>query len=120
VGYESGDGPATSALIPFAIDAANLRLVLTPQLSLDFTNGAPVQMQTDPKDCGCTWEWVPAGNQPGQPRDHGVRDRCNERSLDADRQCRWRVIAGPLDAIDPQGRFFYDGWGERKDFWTAA
>jgi hypothetical protein len=32
----------TSALVPFAIDAANLRLILTPQLSLDFGNGAPV------------------------------------------------------------------------------
>src|SRR5258708_33844144 len=49
VGYASGDSSTTSAVVPFSIDAANLKLVLTPQLSLDFTNAAPIQMLSDPK-----------------------------------------------------------------------
>jgi 6-phosphogluconolactonase (cycloisomerase 2 family) len=49
VGYSGGDTSTTSAITPFSIDAANLRLVLTPQLSLDIASGAPIQMVTDPK-----------------------------------------------------------------------
>jgi hypothetical protein len=48
VGYSGGDTSTTSAITPFSIDAANLRLVLTPQLSLDIASGAPIQMVTDP------------------------------------------------------------------------
>lgn len=62
MGYANGDSKTTSALVPFAIDGANLRLALTPQLSLDFGNGAPVQMQSDAKGLHL-YGWAPAATR---------------------------------------------------------
>ena len=50
-----GDSSTTSALIPFAIDTVNPAIVLTPQLSLDLGNGAPVQILADPKGLRLLW-----------------------------------------------------------------
>jgi len=117
VGYANGDSTTTSALVPFAIEAANLRLVLTPQLSLDFGNGAPVQMQADPKGLHLYVGLGPGGSQGNSSSgtivfsidaSSGILTPTGNAGGGSD----W----GRSIAVDPQGRFFFDGWGQSEGF----
>jgi len=117
VGYANGDSSTTSALIPFSIDAANLKIVLTPQLSLDFGNGAPVQMLADPKGLRLYVGMGPGGNQAA------IAAGTTVYSIDSSNGVLTAVgsAGGGTDwgraiAIDPQGRFFFDGWGQSQGF----
>jgi 6-phosphogluconolactonase (cycloisomerase 2 family) len=109
VGYANGDSTTTSALIPVAIDAANLEIVLTPQLSLDFGNGAPVQFLSDPKGLRLYVGLGPGGNQPAVAAgtmvysidgSNGVLTAVGNAGGGSD----W----GRAIAIDPRGRFFFE------------
>lgn len=117
VGYANGDSATTSALVPFAIDAANQRLTLTAQQSLDFGNGAPVQMQTDAKGLHLYVGLGPGGNQTNSSAGtlvfsidafSGVLTQTGTAGGGSD--------FGRSIALDPQGRFFFDGWGQTQGF----
>ena len=117
VGYANGDSSTTAALVPFAIDAANLRLVLTPQQSLDLGNGAPVQMMADPKGFHLYVGLGPGGSQ-------GVTSAGTlVYAIDATTGVLTQTgnaggggEFGRTIAMDPQGRFFFDGWGQSDGF----
>ena len=117
VGYANGDSSTTSAIIPFAIDAANLRLALTPQLSLDFGNGAPIQMLADAKGLRLYVGLGPGGSQ--------FTSSAGTMVLSIDAASGVLTSAGNAGggsdvgraiAIDPRGRFFFDGWGQTEGF----
>ncbi|HSC45180.1 MAG TPA: choice-of-anchor D domain-containing protein [Candidatus Acidoferrum sp.] len=117
VGYANGDSTTTSALVPFAIDAAKLRLTLTPQLSLDFGNGAPVQMQADAKGLHLYVGLGPGGSQGNTSAGTmvfaidaatGILTQTGNAGGGSDR--------GRSIAVDPQGRFFFDAWGQSEGF----
>jgi len=117
VGYANGDSTTTSALIPFAIDAANLQIVLTPQLSLDFANGEPIQMLADPKGLRLYVGFGPDANQPGSAAGTTVF------SIDPSNGVLTSIGSagggtglGRAIAIDPQDRFFFDAWGQTEGF----
>lgn len=117
VGYANGDSSTTSALVPFQIDAANQSLNLTPQQSLDFGNGAPVQMQADAKGLRLYVGLGPGGNQTNSSAGTLVF------SIDASTGALTPtgMAGGGSDwgrsiALDPQGRFFFDGWGQEQGF----
>ena len=117
VGYANGDSTTTSALIPFAIDAVNLALVLTPQLSLDFGNGAPVQMVADPKGLRLYVGLGPGGSQPATAAGTTVYSIDGSNGvLTAVGNAGGGSDLGRAIAIDPQGRFFFDGWGQSQGF----
>jgi hypothetical protein len=117
VGYAKGDSTTTSALVPFAIDATNLRLVLTPQLSLDIASGAPIQMVTDPKGLRLYVGIGPAPYQstPGAGTTvysidptSGVLTQTGNAGGGSE--------LGRAIAMDAQGRFFFDAWGQTEGF----
>src|SRR5947207_8437971 len=117
VGYSNGNSNTTSALAPFAIDGVNQRLVLTPQLRLDFANGAPMQMLSDPKGLRLYVGIGPAPNQstPGAGTLVYAIDASNgvlTQNGNAGGGSEW----GRAIAIDAQGRFFFDAWGQTEGF----
>jgi hypothetical protein len=119
VGYADGDSSTTAALVPFAIDAANLRLILTSQLSLDLGNGAPVQLQSDPKGPHLYVGLGPGGNQTkfigGRA---GVLNRCFERW----RRPEWREAERTWTAPSPsiqRGNSSLTGGVNRKGLWMV-
>jgi 6-phosphogluconolactonase (cycloisomerase 2 family) len=113
VGYRSGNFPGESAIIVYQIDAATLRLVppSTASGSTDILS-APVGMVTDPKGrylyvgLGETTSVYPIDPSTGQLIGSGTAGKTNpgERTI----------------AIDPQGRFFFDGWGSEDGFIESA
>ena len=113
VGHANGDSSTTSAVVPFAIDAASLRLGLTPQLSLDFGNGAPIQMLADPKGLRLYVGFGPGGNQIASSAGAMVFsiDPANG-VLASTGNAGGGSAVGRAIAIDPQGRFFFDSWGQ--------
>lgn len=117
VGYANSNSNSTSALMPFTIDTANLRLNLTAQQSLDFGNGAPVQMQADSKGLHLYVGLGPGGNQTN------VSSGTIVFSIDSSIGVLTKtgMAGGGSDwgrsiAVDPQGRFFFDGWGQSQGF----
>jgi len=121
VGYANGDSTTTSAVVPLAIDAANLKLVLTAQLSMDLGNGAPVQMLTDPKGLRLYVGLGPSGNQSSSSSGtlvYSIDGTSGVLTLsgNAGGGTDW----GRAIAIDPQGKFFYDGWGQVEGFLDAG
>jgi hypothetical protein len=117
VGYANGDSTTTSALIPFAIDAVNLAIVLTPQLSRDFGNGAPVQVLADPSGWRLYVGRGPAGSQSASSAGTTVYSIDSSNGvLTAAGNAGGGSDLGRAIAIDPQGRFFFDGWGQSQGF----
>lgn len=113
VGYASGDSTTTSALAPFAIDAANLRIVLTPQLSLDFGNGAPIQLLTDPKGLRLYIALGPDGGQfSGAAGTLVYAIDATTGVLTATGSAGGGSDWGRAIAMDALGRFFFDAWGQ--------
>jgi 6-phosphogluconolactonase (cycloisomerase 2 family) len=116
VGYASGNVLPSAAVTPFAIDAANLQLTLTPALSFDIT-GTPVQMLSDPKGLHLYVGLGPNAQSGQQLAGTSVY------SIDAPTGALFLNGAagggsdtGRCIAIDPQGRFFFDGWGANEGF----
>ena len=117
VGYANGDSTTTSAVIPFSIDAANLQLVLTPQLSLDFGNGAPIQMLADAKGLRLYVGLGPGGNQTGASVGTMVYSiDATNGVLTSTGNAGGGTAVGRAIAIDAQGRFFFDAWGQSSGF----
>ena len=117
VGYSNGDSTTMSALVPFAIDAANLQLVLTPQLSLDFASGAPIQMVTDPKGLRLYVGIGPAPYQstPGAGTAVYSIDAASGVLTQTGNSGGGSEL-GRAIAMDAQGRFFFDAWGQTEGF----
>ena len=112
VGYRFGNIVNHGALNEYLIDAANRQLVpLSGQPTLDI-DSAPIGMVSDPRGA---FLYVGLGLNPST----GVQDAgTNVYSIDPVigsllfRGTAGNAIsAGRSIAIDPQGRFFFDGWG---------
>jgi 6-phosphogluconolactonase (cycloisomerase 2 family) len=115
VGYRNGNFPGASAIIVYRIDATTPALVApsssNPAGSTDIPS-APVGIVTDPKGrflyvgLGGTTSVYPIDPSTGQLIGPGTTGKTNpgERTI----------------AIDPQGRFFFDGWGSEEGFIESA
>ncbi len=112
VGYRFGNFVNLGAINEYLIDAANRQLVpLSGQPTTDIAS-APIGMVTDPKGLHL---YVGLGLNPST----GVQDAgTNVYSIDPVTgvlglvgNAGNAISAGRSIAIDPQGRFFFDGWG---------
>jgi len=112
VGYRFGNIANHGALNEYLIDAANRQLVpLFAQPTLDI-DSAPIGMVTDPRGA---FLYVGLGLNPST----GMQDAgTNVYSIDPltgllllQGTAGNAISAGRSIAIDPQGRFFFDGWG---------
>src|SRR6267143_191900 len=112
VGYRFGNLVNQGAINEYLIDPANRQLIpLSGQLTTDIAS-APIGMVTDPKGLHL---YVGLGLNPST----GVQDAgTNVYSIDPVTgvlglvgNAGNAISAGRSIAIDPQGRFFFDGWG---------
>jgi 6-phosphogluconolactonase (cycloisomerase 2 family) len=111
VGYTSGNVQNFSAITPFVIDAANLRLTLTDQLSFD-VNFNPVQMFSDPRGL---FLYVANGANPFTQAQNGDATVYAITAIDGSLSLNGIAGSGSnarTIASDPQGRFFYEGTGQ--------
>ena len=118
VGYTGGNVQNFCAITPFAIDAANLRLTLTDQLSFD-VNFNPVQMFSDPRGL---FLYVADGMNPFTQAQNGDATVYSITATDGSLSKNGTAGGGSnarAIASDPQGRFFYEGTGqlEGEIFW---
>lgn len=116
VGYAVGNIFPNAAVTPLAIDAANLQLTLTPALSMDIS-GAPVQMLSDPKGLRLYVGFGPntqSGQQLAGTTVYSID--ASTGALNPNGTAGGGSDSGRCIAIDPQGRFFFDGWGSRQGF----
>lgn len=112
VGYSFGNFTNFSAINAYAIDSANLQLIpLTAQPTTDIAS-SPIGMLTDSKGLHL---YVGLGVNPWT----GMQDAgTNVYSIDPvtgalglQGTAGNAIVDGRSIAIDPQGRFFFDGWG---------
>jgi 6-phosphogluconolactonase (cycloisomerase 2 family) len=118
VGYTGGNVQNFCAITPFAIDAENLRLTLTDQLSLD-VNFNPVQMFSDPRGL---FLYVANGMNPFTQAQNGDATVYSLSATDGSLSKNGTAGGGSnarAIASDPQGRFFYEGTGQFEGmiFW---
>ncbi len=116
VGYASGNTAPNAAVTPLAIDSANLQLTLTPALSYDIT-ASPIQMLADPKGLHLYVGLGPnlqSGQQAGGATVYSIDSTTG--ALFANGTAGGGSTNGRCIAIDPQGRFFFDGWGVQQGF----
>jgi 6-phosphogluconolactonase (cycloisomerase 2 family) len=118
VGYTGGNVQNFCAITPFVIDAANLQLTLTGQLSFD-VNFNPVQMFSDPRGL---FLYVANGMNPFTQAQNGDTTvyaiTATDGSLSANGSAGGGSNARTI-ASDPQGRFFFEGTGQFEGaiFW---
>jgi len=120
VGYTSGNFSNSSAITPFAIDAANLQLTLTDQLSFD-VNFNPLQMFSDPRGL---FLYILQGANPFTSVPNGGANVYSITATDGSLALNGSAGGGSEGrsmAGDPQGRFFYEGTGQFQGFlfWGA-
>lgn len=118
VGYTGGNVQNFCAITPFAIDAANLRLTLTDQLSFD-VNFNPVQMFSDPRGL---FLYVANGSNPFTQAQNGDTTVYSITATDGSLSINGTAGGGSnarAIASDPQGRFFFEGGGQLEGsiFW---
>ena len=118
VGYTTGNFSNFSAITPFNIDAANLALTLTDQLSFDVSFN-PTQMFSDPRGL---FLYVLSGPNPFNGVLNGAATVYSIVSSDGSLALNGSAGGGTKDramAIDPQGRFFFNGGGQLSGslFW---
>jgi len=116
VGYAVGNIFPNAAVTPLAIDTANLQLTLTPGLSYDIS-GTPVQMLSDPKGLHLYVALGPntqSGQQLAGTTVYSIDP--GSGALFQDGTAGGGTTTGRCIAIDPQGRFFFDGWGVQHGF----
>ncbi len=112
VGYRFGNFVNQGAVNEYLIDATNLQLVPLPAQPTTDIASAPIGIVTDPKGLHL---YVGLGQNPST----GVQDAgTNVYSIDPVTGALAYIgtagnamSAGRTIAIDPQGRFFFDGWG---------
>lgn len=115
VGYSSGNIAGFSAITPFVIDAANLRLTLTGQLSFDVGYN-PLQMFSDPRGL---FLYVLQGMNPFNGVANGATAVFSITATDGSLALNGSAGSGSEGrciASDPQGRFFYEGTGQFQGF----
>src|SRR5205814_7724147 len=120
VGYTGGNFSNSSAITPFAIDAANLQLTLTDQLSCDVTFN-PLQMFSDPRGL---FLYILQGLNPFTGVSNGGANVYSITATDGSLALSGSAGGGSQGrsmASDPQGRFFYEGTGQFQGFvfWGA-
>jgi len=111
VGYTGGNTQNFCAITPFVIDAANLQLTLTDQLSFD-VNFNPVQMFSDPRGL---FLYVANGLNPFTQAQNGDTTVYAITATDGSLSSNGTAGGGSnarTIASDPQGRFFYEGTGQ--------
>lgn len=116
VGYAIGNVAPNAAVTPLAIDTANLQLALTAGLSYDIT-GTPVQMLSDPKGLRLYVGLGPnpqSGQQLAGTSVYSIDPGSGALFLNG--AAGGGTTTGRCIAIDPQGRFFFDGWGASHGF----
>lgn len=116
VGYAIGNIAPNAAVTPLAIDSANLQLTLTAGLSYDIS-GAPVQMLSDPKGLRLYVGLGPnpqSGQQLAGTTVYSID--AGSGALFLNGTAGGGATTGRCIAIDPQGRFFFDGWGASQGF----
>ncbi len=121
VGYTSGNVSSFSAITPFVIDAANLRLALTDQLSFDVGYN-PLQMFSDPRGL---FLYVLNGANPFNGSLNGGASVYSIISTDGSLALNGTAGGGSEShcmAADPLGRFFYEGTGQFQGsiFWGTV
>jgi 6-phosphogluconolactonase (cycloisomerase 2 family) len=112
VGYSLGNFVGQGALNEYLIDAANLQLVPLPAQPTTDIASAPIGMIIDPRGLHL---YVGLGRNPTT----GIQDAgTNVYSIDPitgalsfTGTAGNALSAGRSIAMDPQGRFFFDGWG---------
>jgi 6-phosphogluconolactonase (cycloisomerase 2 family) len=112
VGYANGNVAPNSAITPFAIDAANLQIVLTAQLSFDIT-GTPFQMLADPKGLRLYVGLGPnaaAGYSGAATEVYSIDSTSG--ALFSNGTAAGGNSQGRCIAMDPTGKFFYEGSGQ--------
>ena len=116
VGYAVGNVFPNAAVTPLAIDSTNRQLILTPALSYDIS-GTPVQMLSDPKGLHL-YVGLGANTQSGQQLAGTTVYSIDSATgaLFVDGTAGGGSTNGRCIAIDPQGRFFFDGWGSQQGF----
>ena len=115
VGYTGGNFSNSSAITPFAIDAASLQLTLTDQLSFD-VNFNPVQMFSDPRGL---FLYVLQGLNPFTGTPNGGANVYSITATDGSLALNGSAGSGAEGhsmASDPQARFFYEGTGQFQGF----
>ena len=120
VGYTGGNFSNSSAITPFVIDAANLQLTLTDQLSFDVAFN-PLQMFSDPRGL---FLYILQGMNPFTGAQNGGASVYSITATDgslAPNGSAGSGSEGRAMASDPQGRFFYEGTGQFQGFifWGA-
>ena len=116
VGYANGNVPPNAAITPFAIDSANLQIVLTPQLSFDIT-GTPIQMFADPKGLRLYVGLGPnpaAGYTGAETTVYSIDSTTGALYLEGN--AGGGTDEGRCIAMDPLGQFFYEGSGQFSGF----
>jgi 6-phosphogluconolactonase (cycloisomerase 2 family) len=112
VGYRFGNLVGQGAINEYLIDAGHLQLVPLPGQPTTDIASAPIGMVTDPKGLHL---YVGLGLNPST----GVQDAGTDvysidpvtGSLTPQGSAGNALLAGRSIAIDPKGRFFFDGWG---------
>lgn len=116
VGYAVGNIAPNAAVTPLAIDSANLQLTLTAGLSYDIS-GTPVQMLSDPKGLRLYVGLGPnpqSGQQLAGTTVYSID--AGSGALFLNGTAGGGATTGRCIAVDPQGRFFFDGWGASQGF----
>ncbi len=111
VGYTGGNFANSSAITPFNIDAANLALTLTDQLSFDVPFN-PIQMFSDPRGL---FLYVVKGLNPFTGALNGGATVYSIIPTDGSLSLNGSAGSGSEGramASDPQGRFFFNGSGQ--------
>lgn len=112
VGYRFGNFANEGAINEYLIDAANRQLVPLPaQPTMDIAS-APIGMVSDPKGLHL---YVGLGLNPSTGMQDAGTTVYNidpvSGALGVSGMAGNAISAGRSMAIDPQGRFFFDGWG---------
>jgi len=111
VGFTAGNFANSSAITPFNIDAANLALTLTDQLSFDVPFN-PTQMFSDPRGL---FLYVVNGRNPFNGALNGAATVYSIVPSDGSLSLNGSAGSGSEGramASDPQGRFFFNGGGQ--------
>jgi hypothetical protein len=121
VGYRKGNFQGESAVIEYQIDSSTPRLI-PPSTVAGNTDipSAPLAIVTDPKGL---YLYVGLGPNPTLAAQPGTT---NVYPIDGQLPSSPLGTAGGLNqheraiAIDPRGRFFFDGWGSNEGFIESA
>jgi len=117
VGYYDGDFVGSSSVVSLAIDAAGPSPVLVTQQSTSLSSGgAPIQLLTDPKGFRLYVGLSQGQNglEVGGAEVYSINPSSGALSFNG--LADTSAGRGHSNAMDPQGRFFFAGWGQNIGF----